>query len=555
MPNTCVKTRAPAPTGAPAKTGGGRAAGLSAALLLLLPTLLLLLALTARADKLILYDGRVVEGCRVEKIEQHLYARFEHGTLRLDPRQIKEILYDSDEAYVPQNDYEREQLDKGFVLFEGMWMSRERRESILNKRRKEREAKILKARKHLQWENALRRETAHFILISNTSEDLIQKYCDIFEEFFTKFSKRWKIPGKYRAKAQKPVIKIYRNRDQYLASGVPARSAGIFFTMREELRLYHDAADPRYTLDVLFHEGTHLLLHLLRPDYLVPIWVNEGMAEYYGSSVIGKNGAVETGIIQEGRLAALRNAIDTGKYISLEQVLSTPQNKFGSLHYAEAWCLVHYLLEHDKYDSKYKSFFQGLITGTGYRESRFSAGKGRNMVTASLPETLGLFKKKMGAPTLDDLEREFLDYVLYGLPDVGMRGYVTSARIHMRDGEYDLGLEAIETALSLGSKDPNCRLYQGRIYAIKERYEEAVVAYQRAIELDPLNAYFHAELAGVLRESEDPTMMAEGIREYYLATEIAPEVSAFQSRLEKALAGSDMAAIRKKKMKRRGDKK
>jgi tetratricopeptide (TPR) repeat protein len=173
------------------------------------------------------------------------------------------------------------------------------------------------------------------------------------------------------------------------------------------------------------------------------------------------------------------------------------------------------------------------------------------MSTASHRETLDFFLKKFGLSGIDDLEREYMDYVLYGLPDVGMRGYVESARLAMRDGNHDEALEAIETALELGSTDPKCHLYRGRILQSRENYEGAVVSLRRAIEMDPLNPHYHAELAGILRESEDPTMMQEGIRQYYLATEIAPEISSLQTRLDDALTGVDIPEIRNRKRMRR----
>ena len=508
----------------------------------------------ARADKLILYDGRVVDGCRVEEIGQELYAAFEHGTLKLIPSQVKEILYDSDETYVPKNDYEREQLAKGFVLFEGLWMSKERRTGTLDKRRKARDERLREARAHLDWSGAWKKETRYFTLQTNCSEDLLEYYCDIFEQFYTIFVKKWKISGKSRSEFGKPVIKIYRSREQYHASGANPRSAGMFNILSGELRLYHDAADPRLTLDVLFHEGTHLMVQLTRPDFFFPIWVNESLAEYYGSSTIDANGRVVTGVIQEGRLVALRNAIDSGKYIPLAQLLRTPQHKFGSLHYAHAWCFVHYLLEHDKYDSKFKSFYHGLTSGVGLDQTRAGRYGNRNMFAATFGATLELFKKKFGITNHEALEAEFLDYVKYGLPDVGMRGYVAAAALNMRDGRYDEALEAVNTALELGSTDPKCYLYQGRIFSEREQYEKAAVSVQRAIELDPLNPHFHVNLGSILRESEDSAMMEEGIREYYLATEIAPEATSIRNRLEKALKNADMPAIKKRKADRKKKK-
>lgn len=507
---------------------------LPAAALLALLLLPLLVAPEARGDRLILFDGRVVDGCRLERREGDLFALFEHGTLKLREDQIKEIFFDTDGAYVPADDFEKQQLEKGLVRFEGVWMSRERRQGIVDKRLKEREDRFEKARRRLDWNNAWRKETRHFTIVTNTSEDQLEEYCDLFDQFFDLFVKKWKISGKARGKYKKPVIKIYRSREQYVASGVPASSAGIFFPLQGELRCYWDAADPRYTLDVLFHEGTHLMVQLTRPGFFFPIWVNEGLAEYYGSSIVDANGRIVTGIVQEGRLAALRSAVAEGKYIPLESLLLTPQRGFGSLHYAEAWCFVHYLIEHDKYSSGFKSFFYALVTGTGIREQQSGGRRGGGQSGVSLGDTLDLFKKKMGIVKFDAIEREFMDYILYGLPDVGMRGYLVSARIHMRANRLDDAYHDIVRALEMGSADPRCHLYLGRIFTLQKRYERAAVAFQRAIQIDPLNPYFHAELGNSLVKSGDRFMRDEGIRELYLATEIAPDVSAFRSMLKKA---------------------
>jgi len=497
--------------------------------------LLILFPSQAQGDRLILFDGRVVDGCRLERREGDLFAIFEHGTLKLREDQIKEIFFDTDGAYVPANDFEREQLEKGLVRFEGIWMSRERRQSTVDKRLREREERFEKARRRLDWKNAFKKETNHFTIITNTSEELLEEYCDLFDQFYTLFVKKWKISGKSRTRYKKPVIKIYRSREEYLASGVPASSAGIFFPLQGELRCYRDAADPRYTLDVLLHEGTHLMVQLTRPGFFFPIWVNEGLAEYYGSSIVGKDGKIVTGIVQEGRLAALRSAVADGKYIPLKNLLLTPQSGFGSLHYAEAWCFVHYLIEHEKYSSGFKSFFCALILGTGIK----AQPSGRRQTSVSLGATLELFKKKMGITKFEAIEKEFMDYILYGLPDVGMRGYLVSARLNMRDNRLDEALHDINKALELGSADPRCHLYKGRIYTTLKRYERAAVAYQRAIQVDPLNADFHAELGSALLKSKDRLMRKEGMRELFLATEIAPDVTTFRSMLKKAFGSEE----------------
>jgi tetratricopeptide (TPR) repeat protein len=225
----------------------------------------------------------------------------------------------------------------------------------------------------------------------------------------------------------------------------------------------------------------------------------------------------------------------------------TPQSSFGTVHYAEAWCLVYFLIEHKKYKSRFLSFFSDLATGMGLNEVVIPAqqGGGRNVSYIKPLDMLELFKKKMGLPVLTELEREYLEFIYYGLPEVGSKGYVASARIKMRDHDFVGALEDLKAAMEAGSLDPNCFLHSARIHAMKARYETAAVDYMRAIERDPLNPDYHLEVGVALRASEDALMMEEGLRHIYLATEIAPDEPYFTTTLAKALSGEDLIELRK----------
>jgi hypothetical protein len=496
-------------------------------------------------DKLVLRDGRVIEGCRVETLEQDYYVHFPHGSVRLPAAEVKEILVDSDADYRPRNEYERDQLEKGLLLFEGKWISKAERSALLETRRREREARLKDQARHLDWEHAWRRESPHFVIITNTSEELLEYYQQLFENFYRIFSKRWNIAEAKSSRMRKPVIKIYRSLEQYQDSGVPPRSSGLFDAKGLQLKLYHDFGDPRFTLDVLFHEGTHLMVHLLRPDFVFPAWLNEGLAEYYGASVLDEEGTIAFGQVQEGRLAVLRYALAEGEYIPLERVILTPQPSLGPIHYAEAWCLVHFLLEHKKYKSRFLNLFTSLASGIGLDEVVLGSGRYRSYTTIDPEENLALFKKKMGIADMTELEREYLEYIYYGLPDVGARGYLDSARIRIRDQDLDGALEDLDAALERGSRDAACFLYRARIHGVRGEYNKAAVSYMRALELDPLNPDYHLECGLVLRASEDRIMMEEGLRHIYLATEIEPLRLKFNRALERALSNEDLIELRK----------
>lgn len=497
-------------------------------------------------DRVVLDDGRILEGCRAERSEQALFLRFPHGRLRVEPTRIKEIVRDIDDTCAPSNDFERRQLAKGLVFFEGSWCSKKRRDAILEERRSKREARLEKLTARLEWENAWRRNTAHFEVKTNTSEELLDYYAGLVEDFFEGFCKRWGPAASRGMKGRRPVVEIYRSSQEYYASGVPVDSEGVFQPREMRIRLYHDAADPRFTLDVLFHETTHLMVHLMRPDFVFPKWLDEGLAEYFGAAMPEGGGRIAWGGVQEGRLAELRHALRDDRYLPMEKVMLVTGSRFGSLHYAESWCFVHFLMEHKKYRARFMAFMNGLVTGSGVEETLIPAARGRRHLRTVKPRVLvGFLDKKLGVSSISDLEREFLEYVYYGLPEVGARGHVALARIKIREGAFDEALDDLEAALEEGTRDPTCFIYRARIRAMRGRYAEAAADYMRALEQDPLQPAFHYELGVALRASEEPLMMEEGLRHLYLAVEIAPDDVQYTDALEKALTGEDLEILRR----------
>src|SRR5262249_26227086 len=96
---------------------------------------------------------------------------------------------------------------------------------------------------------------------------------------------------------------------------------------------------------VIYHEYTHLLL--ANAVRTLPVWLNEGLAEYYGSySVAGDRRSAVVGRPLPWRVAGLRErdmpirhliAVDSSAALHDESMRRT-------IFYAEAWALTHYLL-------------------------------------------------------------------------------------------------------------------------------------------------------------------------------------------------------------------
>jgi tetratricopeptide (TPR) repeat protein len=107
------------------------------------------------------------------------------------------------------------------------------------------------------------------------------------------------------------------------------------------------AAGPKPApTSTVFHEYTHLLVHLNFGRENVPPWVNEGVAEYFETFRL-----VEGKAIFGGRPADFASALNPQTVVDLETVFATDDAALRSgargsraAFYAEAWALVHFVL-------------------------------------------------------------------------------------------------------------------------------------------------------------------------------------------------------------------
>jgi len=126
---------------------------------------------------------------------------------------------------------------------------------------------------------------------------------------------------------------------------------------------------PDTTSDALrpvFHEYSHLIVNNVAPD--LPVWLNEGLAEYYSTFEIGNNGRTVTfGRLIESHIRELAEQ----PWIPLNDLLATkrdsPHYNEGSrrgVFYAESWLLVHMLL-HGQPDRRptFAGYTRELSTG------------------------------------------------------------------------------------------------------------------------------------------------------------------------------------------------
>jgi hypothetical protein len=168
----------------------------------------------------------------------------------------------------------------------------------------------------------------------------------------------------------KIVAYLFADRDAYRATELELRgtrdSAG--FYAPPGFLAFHQEALPDSLLGTMLHEATHAFVdrHLKRAGVLLPLWFEEGVAEYIGNSQITRKGELVPGKTVRRKLIlahaygpvrlttdaglsldALRAALRRREVPALEALVSaTPPEFYGEraeLHYGLSWLFVHFL--------------------------------------------------------------------------------------------------------------------------------------------------------------------------------------------------------------------
>lgn len=208
-------------------------------------------------------------------------------------------------------------------------------------------------------ENWVQVHSQHFIVASNSNEKQARRVADQFERMRSVFHKLF---PELQIDPATPIIvlaikdeKNFRELEPaaYLAKG-QVKLAGLFLTtLDKNYVLMRLDAEGDHPYSVVYHEYTHLLLS--KADWM-PLWMNEGLAEYYQNTDIrekdvsvGEPSTENVLLLRQNRmlpLATLFTVDHTSPYYHEE-------NK-GSIFYAESWALTHYIRVKDSRENTHR---------------------------------------------------------------------------------------------------------------------------------------------------------------------------------------------------------
>ncbi len=194
-------------------------------------------------------------------------------------------------------------------------------------------------------DNWLSVHSKNFLLVGNANEKQIRQVGMRLEQFREVFAQLF--PKAVHTSPVPTTVIVFKNDDSYRPFKPNPNVAGYFqagqdvnyITLTNEVR---GGQDP---FRVIFHEYTHLLINNTMPN--VPLWFNEGLAEYYSTFSITDDTKVVLGspisshvfLLRETKMLPLRTLFNVD-----EKSPYYNERDKQSVFYAESWALMHYLI-------------------------------------------------------------------------------------------------------------------------------------------------------------------------------------------------------------------
>jgi len=227
------------------------------------------------------------------------------------------------------------------------------------------------------------------------------------------------------------VVRVCRDRGEYLTYGGNPATVGYFYSGTQELVLYDARADrsgpmpnDHPTMRTLYHEACHQFLYHTASALSPHSWYDEGTAEFYSGSVIefGKVQRVD-GLPDRERF--LRTELPKGRIPKLEALLRMTQEQFyaeADINYSTGYALIRFLRtaraaqEHPAWSSLQARYFEELRRdwrreAEGLALSGLSGSKYRAAISRSREKALEAALKNVD---LSELEAAFLEWIRLG---------------------------------------------------------------------------------------------------------------------------------------------
>jgi len=241
---------------------------------------------------------------------------------------------------------------------------------------------LVRARYGPVWGETFHRESKNYHVASNLNRSICVEATKILEEALQLYRKDFpRLAPASSAKRRFPVY-LFAGRAGYLTyAGDLGRekyawSAGLYYPDLKQLLIWN-VPDREAMLRTIRHEGFHQYLDAVLPG--IPIWLNEGLAEYYEVSNPSR-GFMEAGRPRADHLQTLLSL--RSKWVPFGRFLSMSVREFQhepKHNYAQAWGLAQFLMQSDRAERRrLDAYLAELAQGKPWSEAAEALLDGRD---------------------------------------------------------------------------------------------------------------------------------------------------------------------------------
>ncbi len=287
-------------------------------------------------------------------------------------------------------------------------------------------------------------------------------------------------------------IDIHRTRAEFdlHEKGVDGKgfSPGVrgFFAPHELRVCTYDPRESGETLSelwsTLFHEASHQFTHIALTGGEFPTWLNEGTASYFEGARLLRNGAVESNLVPDHRLGALKVLMEAGSPTLTEVVTYMKPGSYPGEYYPFGWGLVYFFLNYEDerservYVEPYRDFMATYKSGA------------KHDVMGRFVEYFVTGPKQPGIDSFEDFEKLWSTWILelHALHFGGAEtadALIARARKQHADGHDEAAIETYRWALRKRPGDPVAYMELADRLAGAKQTDAAIVQYRAAVEI------------------------------------------------------------------------
>lgn len=385
------------------------------------------------------------------------------------------------------------------------------------------------------WVNV---RSKNFFLIGNASEKEIRQVATKLEQFRETF--RLLFPRtKFNQTIQTNVV-VFKNDSAYKpfkpkgADGKPDEWLAGYFQPGEDVNYITLAAggNKEDTYGTIFHEYVHFLLDTNFGKSDVPPWFNEGLAEYYQTFKIEDDQKVTLGSLQNGHLQLLQQSqlIPLKTFFEINNYsLHQNGNHSRSIFYAQAWALIHYLIQgNNGANNDAMNKFLGLVMSNVEPEKAFQQAFQSDYATMekALKKYVSQNTYRVSVATFKNKLVFDTEMTTVPLSEAEANAYLGDLLYHTH--EYTDAEVYLQKAIALDANSSLANTSLGLVKMRQRNFDEAKKYLEKAIAGDQKNHFAHYNYAYVLSR--------EGMDEFGYVSKFSPEASKkMRESLQKAI--------------------